>query len=118
MAKMERKDYGADAIVSPSNPTVKRVNTQNSPYSTQATGHDLPNSKLIPLNSENLDALVTGTRVLDGQLEKTVKTVNKTSNVLDDAVISYIDAYTGEEVTKTYTKNELLASSTIFLAKV
>lgn len=118
MGRMARKDYGEGANVPASNPTLKRVNTQNSPYSVQATGHDLPNSKLIPLDSANLNALVPGTRVLDIQREKYVKSVSKTTGVLDECVIGYRDDLTGDEVTKTYTKDELLNSSSIFLAKV
>ena len=118
MGASARKDYGEDAIVLPSNPTVKRVHTLNAPFSVQATGHDLPNAKLIPLNSENLDALEPGTRVLDVQIEKYVKSVDKTDDVLNSAVIGHTDQYTGEEVVETYTKDDLLRSTSIFLAYV
>lgn len=116
MGASPRKDYGAAAIVPASNPTVKRVNTLNAPFSIEDTGHGIVKEKFIPMTSENLDALVTGTRVLDPPQEKYVKTVTKAAGVLTSAVIGHL--YNGEEVVKTYTKSELLTSSTIFLAKV
>ncbi len=117
MGASPRKDYGAAAVVPLSNPTVKRVMTQNAPFSIQATGHDLVPGKHIPLTSENLDALVTGTRVLDVPQEKYVKAVTSNLGVLTSADIGHRNDK-GEEVVKTYTKAELLASTTIFLAKV
>ena len=72
MSPMPSKSYGADAIVSPSNSVLKRVNTLNSPFSAEAVGLDNSPSKHIPVTSENLYALEPNTRVLDGNIEKYV----------------------------------------------
>lgn len=119
MSPMPSKSYGADAIVSPSNPTLKRVNTLNSPLSAEATGLDHVPSKHIPVTSENLNALETNTRVLEGNIEKYVKTVTKTGVAPDEVLTSAVIAWSDDkdvEQTQTLTKAQFLASTTIFLA--
>jgi hypothetical protein len=71
------------------------------------------------VTSENLNALETNTRVLEGNIEKYVKTVTKTGvapdEVLTSAVIAWLDDKDVEQ-TQSLTKAQFLASTTIFLA--
>lgn len=122
MARVERKDYAEAAIVAPSNPTFKRVRQENTPKSIRATGHDnLANkNKHIPVTEENLETIDTNTRVLQGNIEKHVKSITTTGVAPDEVfasmVIAYNDLDTGKEVTETWTKAEILASSSINFA--
>jgi hypothetical protein len=124
MARTQRKDYAADAVVDPSNETVKRVNFMNTPFSVQATGLDLPQvdssspaqdrAGLIEINSANLDAMVLNTRVLQGNREGFVSAINKPVGTLIDLDITFPKQGQDEEVTVKYTKAEILVSPDLF----
>ena len=91
----------------------------NSTYSAETVELNKSPSKHIKVNRENTDALEPNTRVLEGNIEKYVKTVTKSGVdpdfVLTSAVIAYLDDK-DVEVVQTYTKAEILASTSIFLA--
>lgn len=116
MGKMPRKDYDGAKNVPANNEVLKRVNTQNAPASLQATGHDLTPDRQIPMTAENIDALVTGQRLLDVSREKFISVVNKTETNVDDIEVIFYDVK-GTKVTEAYTRAELMASSTLFIAK-
>ena len=120
MGKMPRKDYNGAADVAAHNEVLKRVNTQNAPYSVQATGHDLTpkRSADAAMTSENIDALVAGDRLLDANRIKHVKTATKNLGVLTTAVLIYKDYETGEEIEQSYTKDQLLKSKSLFIAPI
>jgi hypothetical protein len=115
MGKMPRKDYAGSADVAKNNETLKRVNTQNAPASLQATGHTLTPDRKIPMTADNIDAIVTGDRILDVSREKYVKTVNKTVDTVDSIVVTFKHEQ-GQFKDETYTRAELLASGTLFIA--
>lgn len=109
-----RKDYGANAKVPASNPTMREISAINSPYSVQATGYDRDINPYIVLDSAGLDLLKRGTRVLFGNKDGYVKTVTYDgSRVLVSAVITTLDKEKNE-VDTTYTKAEILALGNIF----
>jgi hypothetical protein len=112
MAKMQRKDYAAAAVVDHSQETLKRVHTMNTPFSVQSLGLHHNKEKHIPVTSENVDALETNTRYIEGNVEGYVKTVTQFEGATTEVVFGYLKD--GEEVTKTLTKDELLDSQTIF----
>ena len=118
MGASTRKDYGSDAIVAENNETMKQVNTVNSPYSVQATGHDKVKANYIPVTSENLDALADNTRVLlgnkEGYVKSTLLSTGDTAPPLVSAVITVLDK-TKTEIDTSYTKAELLALGNLFL---
>ena len=115
---MSRKDYGANAQVAESNETVKRANFDNSPYSVTSTGHNHIKDKYIPVTDENVEALVQGTRFMQGNREGYVKTV--TDDGGDPAAFASAElAYQkdGEEVVLgDFTKAELLNMPNLFFA--
>jgi hypothetical protein len=95
MSKMPRKDYNGTKDVPASNETLKRVNTQNAPYSYQATGLDKSPDTYIKVDSDNLDNLALNTRVLKGNIKGVVKAINKPADTLVDATIEYIKGNDG-----------------------
>ena len=116
MSAIARKDYGAGAIVDASLETVKRVNSMNNPYSVQQLGLDKSGPpKYAAITSASLDALPANTRVLLGNREGVVTSVNTPVATLVDCVITIFDK-TKTAINTTYTKAELLASPTIFFA--
>lgn len=121
MAKMPRKDYNGTKDVPSNNEVLKRVNTQNAPNSFQATGHDLKKDRSIPMTAANIDALVAGSRLLDISQEKFVKTVTKSVVPGSETeTVSLVVTYknpAGTFVDVPYTKQDLLLSSSLFIAK-
>tara|TARA_R110000772_G_scaffold19922_2_gene55391 strand:+ start:20991 stop:21362 length:372 start_codon:yes stop_codon:yes gene_type:complete len=120
MSASARKDYGAGAVIDPSQETVKRINNMNNPYSVQQLGLDKSDDngaspKYIAITSESLDALTANTRVLLGNREGVVKSVNTPVATLVDCVITIRDKEK-VDIDTTYTKAELLASPIIFFA--
>lgn len=89
MTRVARKDYGSSAIVKKNNEVLKRVNSQNSPFSVQATGHEHYQDKYIQVTSDTLDDLVQNQRVLQGNRKGYIRSLAKTGAVLDSAVISF-----------------------------
>lgn len=112
MPAVARKDYGANAIVAPSNETMRLINSINSPYSAQATGMDLVPGRIEKISQAQLNALTTNTRVLLGNAEGYVKTVTQVESVTTAVVIATLDKEK-EEILKTYTAAEILNSGNI-----
>jgi hypothetical protein len=116
MGTSPRKDYAAGAVIAPGNKTMKRVNSMNAPASMQATGHDKHPDKHIEITSDNLDSLATGTRVLVGNDEGRIKTVNNhIDGYLEDILVSYSILDSKETRDVGYTKQEILDTSVFFL---
>lgn len=125
MGATTRKDYGSNAIVSPSNPTMRAIGNINAPYSVQATGHDknvtgANSGNVIDITSANLDVLAVNTRVLQGNRIGYVKSVvigeDPDPEVLETCTIRFLGDL-GEEdaIDVDYTKDELLASDNLIL---
>lgn len=89
MAKMSRKDYNGSKDVPANNEVLKRVNTQNAPFSFQSTGLDKSPNTYIQVTSDNVDALVANTRALRGNIKGFIKDVNTPAGTLIDATIIY-----------------------------
>lgn len=89
MAKMPRKDYNGAKDVPASNEVLRRINTQNAPYSHQASGLDKSPSTYVKLDSASLDALAANTRVLKANIKGAVESVNTPAGTLIDATLVY-----------------------------
>lgn len=82
---MTRKDYGAAGKLADNNLTVREIEVANAPQSIQAVGG--PDAEPIALTD-----VAVGDTVLLGNVSKTVKTVNKTGDVVDSIVLSFVDS--------------------------
>lgn len=118
MTKVARKDYGENAILPDSNPTLKRVKFINAPKSFQSLGLNHNKPKWLNVTEENIDALPTNTRYIEGNVEGHVESITTTGVDPDITLASLVLAYSkdGEKITKTLTRDELLASGTIYFA--
>lgn len=120
MGKMPRKDYGADAIVDPSQETVKRWNNVNTPFSVESTGLERRKDLYVESADISYDTIKVNSRVYTGNQEGVVTAVTTSGVdpdfVLETVTISLTNEGEGSTRDITYTVAELKAAGNIFFS--